>query len=205
MLAEPVSSWRGLPYGGVATGCRPTPCRLRCWPQVFTTGRRLVLLNRHQVSARRGLIITGAAGTGKTTAITQLGRNHELLLRQRLGRQATAGRMPVVYVTVPPATTPKMLAAEFARFAGVPTDSRRQNQADITNAVCDVLARLRTDLVLVDEIHNLNLATRTGAEASDQLKYLAERVPATFVFSELKTIINIRCSRVVSRRHEGSR
>lgn len=56
----------------------------------------------------------------------------------------------------------------------------RQNQADITNAVCDVLARLRVDLVLVDEIHNL---TRAGADASDQLKYLAERIPATFIYA----------------------
>ena len=151
--------------------------------QVFAAGRRLVLLNHHQVSARRGLIITGAAGTGKTTAVTQLGRNHELLLRNRLGHQAMAGRMPVVYVTVPPAATPKMLASEFARFAGVPVNSRQQNQADITNAVCNVLARLRTDLVLVDEIHNLNLATRAGADASDQLKYLAERIPATFIYA----------------------
>jgi hypothetical protein len=35
----------------------------------------------------------------------------------------------------------------------------------------------------VDEIHNLNLATRGGAESSDQLKYLAERIPATFVYA----------------------
>ncbi len=150
--------------------------------QVYATGRRLVLLNRHQISARRGLIVTGAAGTGKTTAVTQLGRNHELLLRHRLGRQAVTGRMPVVYVTVPPAATPKMLASEFARFAGVPV-RRSQNQADITNSVCDVLARLGVDLVLVDEIHNLNLATRVGADASDQLKYLAERIPATFIYA----------------------
>jgi AAA domain len=150
--------------------------------QVYATGRRLVLLNRHQISARRGLIVTGPAGTGKTTAVTQLGRNHELLLWHRLGHQAVAGRMPVVYVTVPPAATPKMLASEFARFAGVPVH-RGQNQADITNAVCDVLARLRADLVLVDEIHNLNLATRAGADASDQLKYLAERIPATFIYA----------------------
>jgi AAA domain len=150
--------------------------------QVYATGRRLVLLNRHQVSARRGLIVTGAAGTGKTTAVTQLGRNHELLLRHRLGRQAAAGRVPVVYVTVPPSATPKMLAAEFARFAGLPA-SHRQNQAEITNAVCDVMSRLRADLVLIDEIHNLNLATRAGADASDQLKYLAERIPATFIYA----------------------
>lgn len=32
----------------------------------------------------------------------------------------------------------------------------------------------------VDEIHNLNLATRSGAEASDALKYFSERIPATF-------------------------
>jgi hypothetical protein len=35
----------------------------------------------------------------------------------------------------------------------------------------------------VDEIHNLNLRTRVGAEASDQLKYLSERIPATFVYA----------------------
>ncbi len=42
-------------------------------------GRRLVLLNRHAISARRGLIVSGPAGTGKTIAIAQLGRSHELL------------------------------------------------------------------------------------------------------------------------------
>ena len=45
--------------------------------QVVTTGRRLTLLNRHAISARRGLILSGPAGTGKTTAITQLGKTHE--------------------------------------------------------------------------------------------------------------------------------
>jgi hypothetical protein len=38
--------------------------------QAVTTGRRLTLLNRHATSARCGLILSGAAGTGKTTAIT---------------------------------------------------------------------------------------------------------------------------------------
>jgi hypothetical protein len=46
-----------------------------------------------------------------------------------------------------------------------------------------VLCDVRCDLVLVDEIHNLNLATRAGAEVSDQLKYFSERIPATFVYS----------------------
>lgn len=36
--------------------------------QVVTTGRRLTLLNRHAISARRGMLLSGAAGTGKATA-----------------------------------------------------------------------------------------------------------------------------------------
>ena len=37
----------------------------------------------------------------------------------------------------------------------------------------------------VDEIHNISLATRAGAEVSDTLKYFAERLPATFVYAGL--------------------
>ena len=32
-------------------------------------------------------------------------------------------------------------------------------------------------------IHNVSLATRPGAEASDMLKYFSERIPATFVYA----------------------
>jgi hypothetical protein len=75
-----------------------------------------------------------------------------------------------------------MLAMGFARFLGLPLTAR-SIQADVTNAVCGILCDLRTDLVIVDEIHNLNLATGAGAEVSDQLKYFSERIPATFVYA----------------------
>ena len=130
--------------------------------------------------SNKGLIVTGDSGTGKTTAIKQLGKHHELLARRR--RTGPGPFLPVVYLTVPPAATPKILAAEFARFLALPLP-RYFNQINITNAVCDLLCRLGTDLVLVDEIHNVNLATRVGADSSDQLKYLAERLPATFVYA----------------------
>jgi hypothetical protein len=92
------------------------------------------------------------------------------------------GDIPVVYITAPPAATPKMIAVEFARFLGLPA-TRRANITDIIEAVCGVCLDARTSLVAVDEIHNLNLATRTGAEVSDTLKYFAERIPATFVYA----------------------
>ncbi|MFJ9825707.1 TniB family NTP-binding protein [Streptomyces sp. NPDC101160] len=148
--------------------------------KVVATSRLLIQLNRNQISARRGVILSGASGTGKTTALTQLGRAHELAIRKRHPRDPN--RLPVVYVTVPPAATPKMLAMEFARFFGL-TFPSRANVTDIVDAVCATAAHVHVDLVLVDELHNLNLATRSGAEASDQLKYFAERLPATFAYA----------------------
>lgn len=148
--------------------------------KVISTARLLVQLNRNQVSARRGLIVSGASGTGKTTALTQLGRTHERHTRKRHPRDPH--RLPVLYVTVPPAATARMLAMEFARFLGL-SFTGRANITDIVDAVCHTAARTGVEMVLVDELHNLNLATRAGAEVSDQLKYFAERLPATFVYA----------------------
>jgi hypothetical protein len=124
--------------------------------------------------------VSGPARTGKTTAITQLGKTIEAIHRRRHPRATSA--IPVVYVTVPPAATPKMIAMEFARFLGLPL-SRRANITDVIEAVCGECLDAQVTLVAVDELHNLNPATRAGAEASDTLKYFAERLPATFVYA----------------------
>ena len=145
-----------------------------------TCGRRLVILNRGAISARRGLIVTGPANTGKTIALTQLGLAHEIADRRRHPGQGQ--RIPVIYITVPPAATARMIVAEFARFLDIPV-LRRANITDLMEAVVGVSTQARTGLVLVDEIHNISQATRSGAEVSDALKYFSERVPATFAYA----------------------
>lgn len=143
-------------------------------------GRLLTLLNRREVGARRGLIVSGPQTTGKSTAVKQLGRTHELMIRQRF---PDSDRIPVVYVTCPPKGSPRQLAVEFARFLGLPPIKPRFNVADIADIVCQQLIGACTDLVLVDEIHNLNLATAAGEDMSDHLKYFTEHLPATFVYA----------------------
>ena len=103
----------------------------------------------------------------------QLGKTIEVIHWQR--HPHVGGHIPVVYLTVPPAATPKMIAFEFARFFGIPL-TRRSNITDVLEAVCGVSLDAATTLICVDEIHNLNLGTRHGAEASDTLKYFAERI-----------------------------
>jgi hypothetical protein len=148
--------------------------------KVITEGRRLSYLNRNTDAGRCGLILSGPARTGKTTALTQLGKTLEVIHRQR--HPHADADIPVVYITVPPAATARMIAVEFARFLGLPT-IRRANLTDVVEAVCGACIDARTGLVAVDEIHNVSLATRTGAEASDMLKYFSERLPATFAYA----------------------
>ncbi len=148
--------------------------------EVAHQGQLLTLLNRREHGARRGLIVSGERTTGKTTALRQLGRLHELRIRQRNPR---GRRIPVVYVTAPPKGSPRKLAIEFARFLGLPVISPRHNTVDITSTVCQVLIEARTDLVLVDGIHLMNLATTAGEELSDHLKYFTEHHPATFAYA----------------------
>ena len=107
------------------------------------------LLNRREISTRRGLIVSGQQTTGKTTALKQLGRTHELMVRQRYPARL-AKRIPVVYVTTPPKGSPRKLAMEFARFLGLPPVSRGYNTTDIADAACQVMLEAQVDLVLVD-------------------------------------------------------
>lgn len=148
--------------------------------EVAKQGRLLTLLNRREISARRGLIVSGLQTTGKSTALKQLGRIHELAVRER---HPGNDRIPVVYVTTPPKGSPRKLAMELARFLGLPPIRRSYNATDISDAVCQILIDARVDLVLVDEIHNLNLATSAGEDMSDHLKYFTEHLPATFVYA----------------------
>ena len=74
------------------------------------------------------MILSGPARTGKTTCLTQLGKTIQTITPG--GIRMPPGEIPVVYITVPPAATPKMIAIEFARFLGLPV-TRRANITDV--------------------------------------------------------------------------
>ncbi|WSY43336.1 TniB family NTP-binding protein [Embleya sp. NBC_00888] len=147
-----------------------------------TSVRTLMILGRHQqTTARPALIVTGPAAAGKTTALLHVGRACHLAEATRRGGRAE-GRVAVAYVLVPPGATAKALAAEFARYLGIPVTTR-MTQAQITEAVCHTYNRAGVRLVLIDEIHRLNPRTTTGAETADLLKDLTERIGAMFVYA----------------------
>ena len=148
--------------------------------RIVKRGGDLIRMNRLAHYGRSGLIVSGPARTGKTTAVTQLGKTAEVMHRQR--NPGSRDDIPVIYITVPPAATGKMIAMELARFLGLPVP-RRANITDVIEQVCGICLDTRVTMIIVDELHNLDMSTRSGAEASDTLKYFSERLPATFVYS----------------------
>ncbi|MFI5930519.1 TniB family NTP-binding protein [Actinoplanes sp. NPDC051494] len=150
--------------------------------RIIHTGTKLIVNNRGKQLGRRGLIVSGASGTGKSTSITQLGKKFQIELERR--SPGVRDRIPVVYIVVPPDATPKMLATEMAVFLGLPTSPRDSPQS-VTHTVASVMRRVGTGMVLVDEIHRIDLATRQGKNASDQLKYFFDTISATFVYAGL--------------------
>jgi len=144
---------------------------------VTTHGRQLLMLNRREISARRNLVVSGPWGTGKTTALKALGRTHELRVR---ARYPGSDRIPVVYVSTPPNGSPRKLAMEMARFLGLPEPGSRENATDVAAKVCAILRRARCELVLVDEIHRLDMLSTAGTDMSDHIKQITEQTAATF-------------------------
>ena len=63
--------------------------------QVINSGRRLIQLNKNARYGRCGLMVSGPARTGKTTALTQLGKTIEVIHRRRHPRSAATSRSSI--------------------------------------------------------------------------------------------------------------
>ncbi|SDL91652.1 DNA transposition protein, AAA+ family ATPase [Microbacterium azadirachtae] len=144
--------------------------------------RDRVMLNAYRRVGKLGLILSGEPGQGKTTSLVEIGRAHERRRRDTSHAVAKPGMLPVVYVAVPAQCSAKALMHEFARFLGLPVLGR-MTYGDLLDAVANALRRCSTELVLVDDVHHLDLKYRQNVEASDMLKQLSERCGGTFVYA----------------------
>ena len=126
------------------------------------------------------MILSGVPGVGKTTAIRALGRTVEQTYRARNPQMTRT--VPVVYITMPTGQHPKALPAELLYFLGAP-HAARATETMLTHQACQLMTDLRTSLVIVDEVHEIDRSRASHAQQSDQLKYFMDHVPATFVLA----------------------
>ncbi|MET8209563.1 TniB family NTP-binding protein [Streptomyces sp. NPDC005373] len=158
--------------------------------------RRMKANARRAAGGRAGIVLDGPPTVGKSTLAKLFGARHENRLRRRhperfADHYETGGMLidytPVVYLSIPARATPKDLSVLLADYLGMVLRGKA-TQTDITNQVLTVLADVGTELVIIDDVHFLDLSAREGRVVNDHLKYIANETAATFVYTgvELK-------------------
>ncbi|MBD0844351.1 AAA family ATPase [Streptomyces sp. TRM68416] len=144
-------------------------------------GQRLAVMNHAAVGGHHGLLITGPPGSGKTTALQQLGQRFEQADRSRHPDRYL--RVPAVYLRIQPGDSTRTVFLKLAGLLPIPRLSGRTSTASVSETVRKALLSSGTSVVLVDDAFAARPSSRGGAAPVDQLRNLADEVPATFVYA----------------------
>jgi hypothetical protein len=90
-------------------------------------------------------------------------------------------RVPVVYIGLTANTTLRSLSAMLCRFYGLP-GADRGNAVRLSNRAAECVAACKTRLIVVDDVHFLDVTRRDGREVANHFKWLANTFPVTFLF-----------------------
>jgi hypothetical protein len=135
--------------------------------------------------ARHGAALDGNPGNGKSTIVSQFGRHHERACRARYPDELTPDGheyLPVVYVNVDALPTIKGLNEALLTFYGL-GPPRQANARQLTQLVLECARSCRTSLIVIDDIHLLELRREADRDANNHLKRLANDLQATFVYA----------------------
>lgn len=145
--------------------------------------------NMGRNSGHTGLMLSGVSTAGKTTSTKALMRMVYDNYRSAYPDFERDGQIPVAFVEVPGGCTGKLLMKTFANFLGLPV-ATRDTMVDIRARVVNAFNRAGTQLIVVDELHNLSAGNRATVESVDVLKGLHNDVAATFIYAG----IDLACS-----------
>lgn len=156
------------------------------YADVHRTLERLVVSNEVRgPGARHGAALDGNPGNGKTTIVSRFGRHYERRCRQRYPHELTPDGheyLPVLYVNVDALPTIKGLNHAMLTFYGM-GPPRSANARQLTQLVLECARRCRTSLIVIDDIHLMELRRDADRDANNHLKRLANDLQATFVYA----------------------
>ena len=133
---------------------------------------------------RPAAVLDALPGLGKTTAALAFGRQFHREQIELHGPRAETGdgswqRIPVVYLGLTSHTTMRSLNAVLCRFYGLP---ERGNADLLAHRAAECVTNCKTRLIIVDDVHFLDVTRRDGREVANHFKWLANVFPVTFVF-----------------------
>jgi hypothetical protein len=154
---------------------------------IFETVDEICGANRQDGDkVKPAVVLDALPGLGKSTAATAFGRSFHLDQIDLHGPVIATSdgqwqRVPVVYIGLTSNTTMRSLNAMLCRFYGLPgIDSGTATQ--LANRAADCVANCKTRLIIVDDVHFLDVNRRDGREVANHFKWLANAFPVTFLF-----------------------
>ena len=132
---------------------------------------------------RSAAVISAPPGLGKTTVAVSFGVQYHRHQVDLYGPATAHGhdRIPVVYVGLTSNTTMRSLNSTLCRFYGHP-GSDKGTATQLANRATDCVLSCGTRLIIVDDIHFLDMNRRDCREVANHFKWLANQFPVTFLF-----------------------
>lgn len=133
--------------------------------------------------ARPAALLDAYPGLGKTTLGLHLAAKFHARHIDLYGANTPEGhrRVPVVYITLSGNTTLRSLNAKLCCFFGHASGTKG-NATDLGELAARAVRQFRTKLIVIDDVHFLDMARRDGREVANHFKTLANTFPATFLF-----------------------
>ncbi|MFF2952658.1 AAA family ATPase [Kitasatospora sp. NPDC057965] len=141
--------------------------------------RRQLAFSQYQMGTRRVITVCGPPSSGKTTAVLLAARHHHL--EHGATRPTDSLRTSSIYVTARPRPTTRALLHDLARSLALPGSARTTHA--LADQVSAALSAGGIDIVIIDDGHHLLHAASAATGALEALRYLAARVPVTFVIT----------------------
>jgi hypothetical protein len=131
-------------------------------------------------------VLDALPGLGKTTAAIAFGKAFHRDQIDLYGAKVAANdgcwqRIPVVYLGLTSNTTMRSLNAMLCRFFGLP-GANKANADLLAHRAAECVAECKTRLIIVDDVHFLDVNRRDGREVANHFKWLANTFPVTFLF-----------------------
>ena len=140
--------------------------------------------NRQDGDRVRGAAVLSALpGLGKSTIAVCYGVRYHREQIDLYGERTPEGhlRVPVAYLALTSSTTMRSLNSALCRFFDHPGWAKG-NAGLLAERATDCVLSCQTRLIIIDDVHFLDMNRRDGREVANHFKWLQSQFPVTFMF-----------------------
>jgi AAA domain len=133
--------------------------------------------------ARFPAAIDASPGVGKSTIAKAFGRDYHRKQLELYGEQTAEGHehIPVVHIQLTDETTRRDFNSMLCRFFNLP-GCDRGNANHLGHMAADAIMSCGTSLIIVDDVHFLDMRRKNGRAVANHFKALTNDFPVTFLY-----------------------